>query len=389
MRAFIPRCWLLRERSVGKSCRTSIVLNYRHSRYSLATHGSGRGWLLLSFIVVAFVGFLSSAPVARAQDSTIRAVQNIFDPLSAPAETLYSVSLLVMAVCAAIFLIVGGLLTYAIIRYRRRGPEDDQEEPPQVYGSAAIELAWTVPPILIVVMLVLVTARTIGEIEHHQMPAAAEEIRIIGHRFWWEVRYPKHGVVTANEIHVPLSDRKNRMPTEMILESADVIHGFWVPQLNGKTMLVPKYRNTMWIEPYQPGIYLGNCTVLCGAQHANMLIRVIVDSPHRFQQWLNEQKTTPGNDAAVAEGRQQFLGNSCGTCHTIDGLRGANGVFAPNLTHFASRATLGSGVAPNDEQNLRSWLKDPQVLKAGCLMPNMQLTDNQVDAILAYLRTLK
>jgi cytochrome c oxidase subunit II len=365
------------------------VLNYRYTRYSLATRDSGRGWLLLSFTVAAFVGFLSSAPVARAQDSTIRAVQNIFNPLSAPAETIHSVSLLVLAVCTAIFLIVGGLLTYAIIRYRRRGPEDDQQEPPQVYGSAAIELAWTVPPILIVVMLVLVTARTIGEIEHHQMPAAAEEIRIIGHRFWWEVRYPKHGVVTANEIHVPLSDRKNRVPTEMILESADVIHGFWVPQLNGKTMLVPNYRNTMWVEPYATGIYLGNCTVLCGPQHANMLIRVIVDKPDVYQKWLESQKQPPVSDPQTEEGQKQFVANSCGTCHTIDGLRGANGVFAPNLTHFASRATLGSGVAPNDEQNLRSWLKDPQVLKAGCLMPNMQLTDNQVDAILAYLRTLK
>ncbi|MBV9874054.1 MAG: cytochrome c oxidase subunit II [Verrucomicrobia bacterium] len=389
MRALIPRCRLLRERSVGKSCRTSIVLNHLYTRYSLATRGSGRGWLLVGFTVATFVGFLSWAPVARAQDSTIRAVQNIFDPLSAPAETLYSVSLLVMAVCAAIFLIVGGLLTYAIIRYRRRGPEDDQEEPPQVYGSAAIELAWTVPPILIVVMLVLVTARTIGEIQHHQMPAAAEEIRVIGHRFWWEVRYPKHDVVTANEIHVSLSDRKNRVPTEMILESADVIHGFWVPQLNGKTMLVPNYRNTMWIEPYATGVYLGNCTVLCGQQHANMLIRVVVDKPDVYQKWLESQKQTPVSDSQTEEGQKQFVASSCGTCHTIDGLQGANGVFAPNLTHFASRATLGSGVAPNDEQNLRSWLKDPQVLKAGCLMPNMQLTDNQVDAILAYLRSLK
>jgi cytochrome c oxidase subunit II len=388
MRALIPRCWLLRERSVGKSCRTSIVLNHLYTRYSLATCASGRGWLLAGFTVAAFVGFLSSAPVARAQDSTIRAVQNIFDPLSAPAETLYQVSLLVMVVCAVIFLIVGGLLTYAIIRYRRRGPEDDQEEPPQVYGSAAIELAWTVPPILIVVMLVLVTARTIGEIEHHQMPAAAEEIRIIGHRFWWEVRYPKHDVVTANEIHVPLSSRTNRVPTEMVLESADVIHGFWVPQLNGKTMLVPNYRNTMWVEPYATGIYLGNCTVLCGQQHANMLIRVIVDKPDVYQKWLEAQKQAPASDPQTEEGQKQFITNSCGTCHTIQGTR-ANGTFAPDLTHFASRATLGSGVAPNDEQNLRSWLKDPQILKPGCLMPDMQLPDNQVNAILAYLRTLK
>jgi cytochrome c oxidase subunit II len=385
----IPRCRLIRERSVGKSCRTRIVLNHLYTRYSLATRGSGRGWLLVGFTVAAFVGFLSLAPVARAQDSTIRAIQNIFDPLSAPAETLYNVSVLVMVVCAVIFLIVGGLLTYAIIRYRHRGPQDDQEEPPQVYGSAAIELAWTVPPILIVVMLVLVTARTIGEIEHHQMPAAAEEIRIIGHRFWWEVRYPKHGVVTANEIHVPLSDRKNRVPTEMILESADVIHGFWVPQLNGKTMLVPNYRNTMWVEPYATGIYLGNCTVLCGPQHANMLIRVIVDAPDVYQKWLESQKQPPVSDPQTVEGQKQFIANSCGTCHTIDGVRGANGVFAPDLTHFASRATLGSGVAPNDEQNLRTWVQDPQRLKQGCLMPDMQLSDNQVDAIVAYLRTLK
>ena len=364
------------------------MLNHQYTRYSLATRSSGRGWQLLGFTVAALAGFLSWAPVARAQDSTIRAIQNIFDPLSAPAETLYQISLLVMAVCAVIFLVVAGLLTYAIIRYRQRGEGDDPEEPPQVYGSAAIELAWTVPPILIVVMLVLVTARTIGEIQHPKMPEAAEEIRIIGHRFWWEVRYPKHGVVTANEIHVPLSDRSKRVPTQMVLESADVIHGFWVPQLNGKTMLVPNYRNTMWIEPYATGIYLGNCTVLCGQQHANMLIRVIVDKPDVYQKWLESQKQAPAPDPQTEEGQKQFISNSCGTCHTIENTR-ANGVFGPDLTHFSSRATLGSGVAPNDEQNLRAWLRDPQSLKPGCLMPNMQLTDNQIDSILAYLRTLK
>lgn len=325
---------------------------------------------------------------ASAQDSTIRAVQNIFDPLSAPAEILYRISLLVLAFCAGIFLIVAGLLTYAIIRYRRKGGADDLEEPPQVYGSAAIELAWTVPPILIVVVLVLVTARTIGEIQRPKLPTDAEQVRIIGHRFWWEVRYPKYDVVTANEIHVPLSDRSKRIATEFVLESADVIHGFWVPQLNGKTMLVPNYRNTMWVEPYKTGIYLGNCTVLCGAQHANMLIRVIVDTPDRYQQWLNEQKVTPADDQSVEEGKRQFIANSCGSCHHI-GDTNAKGVFGPDLTHFASRQTLGSGVAENNEANLRSWLQDPQVLKPGCLMPNMQLDNKQVQSILAYLRTLK
>jgi cytochrome c oxidase subunit II len=340
-------------------------------------------------LVLLCVGLsFSITASASAQDLTIRAIQNIFDPLSAPAEILYRISLLVLAICAGIFLVVAGLLTYAIIRYRRKGAADDREEPPQVYGAAAIELAWTVPPILIVVVLVLVTARTIGEMEKPKLPTDSEQVRIIGHQFWWEVRYPKYDVVAADEIHVPLSDRSKRVATEMVLESADVIHGFWVPQLNGKTMLVPNHRNTMWIEPYKTGIYLGNCTVLCGAQHANMLIRVVVDTPERFQQWLNEQKTTPGNDAAVAEGRQQFLANSCGACHEINGTA-AKGVFGPNLTHFASRQTLGAGVAENNEANLRSWLQDPQVLKPGCLMPNMKLGDKQLESILAYLRTLK
>jgi cytochrome c oxidase subunit II len=343
-----------------------------------------RNLLVLVCVGVSFFVVAS----ASAQDSTIRAIQNIFDPLSAPAEILYRISLLVLAICAGIFLVVGGLLTYAIIRYRRKGPEDDHEEPPQVYGAAAIELAWTVPPILIVVVLVLVTARTIGEMQKPKLPADSEQVRIIGHQFWWEVRYPKYDVVTANEIHVPLSDRSKRLATEIVLESADVIHGFWVPQLNGKTMLVPNYRNTMWVEPYQTGIYLGNCTVLCGAQHANMLIRVIVDPPERFQQWLSEQKAAPSNDQAVAEGQRQFVANSCGACHEIGGTN-AKGVFGPNLTHFGSRQTLGAGVAPNNEGNLRSWLQDPQVLKPGCLMPNMKLGDKQLESILAYLRTLK
>ncbi len=340
-----------------------------------------------SALGVAALTLLTLA-AASAQDSTIRAVQNIFDPLSAPAEIIYRVSILVLAICAGIFLIVAGLLTYAIIRYRHKAGADDTEEPPQVYGSAAIELAWTVPPILIVVVLVLVTARTIGEIQQPKLPTDAEQVRIIGHRFWWEVRYPKYDVVSANEIHVPQSDRSKRIATEMVLESADVIHGFWVPQLNGKTMLVPNHRNTMWVEPYKTGIYLGNCSVLCGAQHANMLIRVIVESPDRYQQWLNEQKSTPADNPAVEEGKRQFIANSCGACHDIVGTN-AKGVFGPDLTHFASRQTLGSGVAANTEANLQSWLQDPQVLKPGCLMPNMQLDNKQVQSILAYLRTLK
>jgi cytochrome c oxidase subunit II len=347
-------------------------------------------------VVVKWIGcklptcalLIGLAGIARAEDLPIHAVENIFTPKSGPGETLYWTAILVLSICAVIFVVVAGLLTYAIVRYRRRGPEDDAAEPAQVYGGAAIELAWTVMPILIVIVLVLVTARTIGEISRPPQNPDNEEVRIIGHRFWWEVRYPKHNIVTANEIHVPVDSRSEPAISMLTLESADVAHGFWVPELTGKTWCVPNYQNTTWIKPYETGIYLGNCTVICGDQHANMLIRVVVQERKNYDQWLENQKKPPVADPNVDQGRREFVANSCGTCHTI-AATAANGVFGPDLTHFMSRSTLGAGVAPNDEKHLRSWLRDPQILKSGCLMPNMKLDEKQLEEIMAYLRTLK
>ncbi len=347
-------------------------------------------------------GCVGLGTASAADNMPLRSVQNIFTPTSGPAETLMQLASLTLVVCAAIFLIVGGLTVYAVYKYRRRGPEDDTSEPPQVYGSAAIELAWTVPPILIVVVLVLVTARTIGEIRGPRNNPNDEQLEIVGHRYWWEVRYPKHGVVTANEIHVPVNDRQTDDATQIVLRSADSAHGFWVPQLAGKSWLTPNYSNYLFIQPWETGTYLGNCTVFCGDQHANMLIRVVVETKENYQKWLESQKAPPptAGPAALAPvstaagtgpvdvGRQQFMANSCGSCHRITGTP-ANGAFGPDLTHFGGRETIGSGAAPNDEDNLRSWLRDPQVIKPGCLMPNMKLDDQQVEQISAYLRTLK
>jgi cytochrome c oxidase subunit II len=334
--------------------------------------------------------WLSQGVSAWAQGSNLpmRPVQNIFEPRSGPADLMMQIAILVMIICAVIFLIVGGLTIYAVWRYRRRGPEDDHSEPPQVYGSAAIELAWTVPPIMIVVVLVLVTARTIGELRAPRTNPNDLKVEVVGHRYWWEFRYPKEGVVTANEMHVPVNDRRSGEATQLILRSVDTNHGFWVPELAGKSWVVPNYENTIYIQPWDTGVYLGNCTVLCGAQHANMLIRVIVESKEDFQKWIADQKQVPPQGSTADQGKRQFVDNSCGSCHRITGTV-ADGVFGPDLTHFASRQTLGSGVAPNDDANLRSWLRDPQVLKPGCLMPNMKLKDNQVEQILAYLKTLK
>jgi cytochrome c oxidase subunit II len=370
-----------------------ILLIARHLiglRFRSAFSG-GKKWFWRGLLtVIALLPItLGAQPSQQEPSQQFRAIQNIFDPLSKPAELINDTARLTMLICLVIFVIVGGLLLYAVTRFRRRGSEDDTTEPSQVYGSAAIELAWTIPPILIVVLLVLVTARTVGEIQNVKFPKDTLQLRVIGHRFWWELQYPGYAVTAANEIHVPVSYLPSTpRPVEMILDSADVVHGFWVPQLAGKSWVVPNHRNIMWIQPSALGTYPGNCTVYCGEQHANMLIRVVVETPEDFEKWIAGQKSPAVADPSVEDGRREFIENSCGTCHRIAGTS-ADGVFGPDLTHFMSRQTLGSGVAANNDENLRSWLHDPQVLKPGNRMPNMKLDDKEIDLVLAYLKTLK
>jgi cytochrome c oxidase subunit 2 len=314
-------------------------------------------------------------------------VTNIFSPLSQPAQEIKETSFLVLAVCAVIFIIVAGLLVYAIVRFRHRAG-DEASEPPQVYGSNQIELAWTVLPILIVFVLILVTSRTIADIQDRKPPSSAVQATVVGHQWWWEIRYPGLGIVTANELHVPASTRESRQPTFLKLQSADVAHSFWVPQLAGKTDLIPNRENRMWIEPTKPGTYLGNCAEYCGTQHARMLIRVLVQSPDEFDRWVRDQQQATLVTTNAAEGRKAFFANSCVNCHTIRGTS-AQGKFGPDLTHLMTRETLAAGAAPNTPDNLRLWVRDPQRIKLGCLMPNMQMTDQEVDQLVAYLQTLK
>ena len=314
-------------------------------------------------------------------------VTSIFSPLSQPAQEIKETSILVLAVCAVIFIIVAGLLVYAIVRFRHRAG-DEASEPPQVYGSNQIELAWTVLPILVVFVLILVTSRTIADIQNRKSPPGAIQATVVGHQWWWEIRYPELGIVTANELHVPASTGNSRQPTFLKLQSADVAHSFWVPQLAGKTDLIPNKENRMWIEPTKPGIYLGNCAEYCGTQHARMLIRVVVQSPDEFDRWVRDQQQATLVATTAAEVRKAFFANSCVNCHTIRGTS-AQGKFGPDLTHLMSRETLAAGAAPNTQDNLRLWVRDPQRIKLGCLMPNMQMTDQEVDQLVAYLQTLK
>ncbi len=215
---------------------------------------------------------------------------------------------------------------------------------------------------------------------------------MIGHQFWWEFRYPKLNIVTANELHIPVSTRLDPQPTYLRLLSADVDHSFWVPQLAGKTDLIPNHPNEMWLDPQETGLYLGQCAQFCGIEHAKMLIRVYVDTPQQFAKWVKNQQQPAApdsgvDDSAVDAGRHVFETEACVNCHTIVGTP-AHGTFGPDLTHLMSRATIASGSVANTPENLRAWIQDPDTFKPGVLMPAMQLSDEQVDDLVAYLTTL-
>ena len=332
---------------------------------------SASAWLLLT----------SSMLIAQG------AIPSTLAPASTPAHQIFDLSIFVIAITGGIFLVVGGLLAVALYRFRAR-KNDSRGEPAQIYGSTQIELAWTVIPILIVAVLFLTTARIIFAIQDAPKPKSALDITVIGHQFWWEFRYPKYGVVSANELHIPVSSDAAPAATFLRLTSADVNHSFWVPQLAGKTDLIANHVNTMWMDPQKPGLYLGQCAQFCGSQHAMMLLRVYVDTPEQFDAWIKNQQQPAQHDPAVEAGRKVFEGQACMNCHTVSGTA-ATGRFGPDLTHLMTRATLASGAMDNTPENLRQWIKSPDTFKRGALMPAMQLNDEQLNQVTAYLETLK
>ena len=326
-------------------------------------------------------------PACLAQSPTFSSPTNIFAPASTPAHTVVGLSYFVLAITAIIFVVVGGLLIYAVIKFRKRAT-DDGREPAQVYGSTQIELAWTIIPVLIVVVLFLATARVLHAIQDAPQPASAVEVTVIGHQYWWEFRYPKLGIVTANELHIPVSNPANPTPTFLTLLSADTDHSFWVPRLAGKTDLIPGHPNQMWTDPQSTGIFLGQCAQYCGVQHAKMLLRVSVDSPADFAAWVRGQQQPAVRDARVETGRRVFESNACINCHTVSGTP-ADGRFGPDLTHLMTRDTIASGAAKNTLENLRLWVQDPNAIKPGSLMPAMKLNDADLDAVVSYMETLR
>jgi cytochrome c oxidase subunit 2 len=325
---------------------------------------------------------------------------SIFDPASHSTESIRSLSFLVSGIAAFIFLIVEGVLIYAVTRFRA-GKAPQSIEPPQVYGSKAIEIAWTAAPALIIFILVLAVTRTLWTVNRpHPQPKPGDQalyVTVIGHQWWWEYIYEtydgrKLGVITANELHVPAGTTGVVRPVYLTLKSADVCHSFWVPRLAGKTDLIPGHPNEMWFETDEPGLYLGQCAEYCGTQHANMLLRVVVDEPGEFDRWLAheaEPAAKPDADDPTAVAAQAaFLTQSCIKCHRVRGTP-ANGTFGPDLTHLMARQTLAAGMVPNNLENLRKWVVNPQQVKSGCLMPAFGLDPHEIDRVVEYLATLR
>jgi cytochrome c oxidase subunit II len=306
---------------------------------------------------------------------------NALDPQSPLARAIYDLGIVSSVIFALIFVIVTGAITFSIFRFRTRAGEPD---PRQIQGNRKVVIAWTIIPFLIVIFLFLITLSAMNRAD--PPPAPSPDLVITGHQFWWQVDYPGSGVITANEIHIPVGK-----PLSVQLESADVLHEFWVPKLTRKMSNVPGQPNHIWLQADKPGSYIGQCSEFCGTQHAWMRILVVADEPAQFEEWQRAQ-LRPAQAATTdvtAKGLAVFQTSTCINCHAIRGVAGADLRVAPDLTHVGSRKQLASGMIDNTPANMRLWLKSPQHIKPGALMPDFSLTEEQLDQLAAYLSTLR
>jgi cytochrome c oxidase subunit II len=304
---------------------------------------------------------------------------SVFNPASPEAARLLWLWHACMWVCGFIFAVVTLALAYILIRYRRR----TSEEPGQITGSTKLEIIWTLVPfglVSLLFVLAVVAARAVDR--PFQRDA---DIVVVGHQWWWEVRYPAANAITANEVHIPAGQ-----DVLVGVESADVIHDFAVPRLTRRIDAIPGRRNLVWLRADAPGDYLGACAEYCGAQHAWMRFRVIAQDEASYRNWLAVQASpaVESADTDAQQGRMRFKQLTCANCHNITGVNQQE-QYAPDLTHLASRKMLAAGRLENTPQNLRDWLRQPEVIKPACLMPNLNLSADDLNSLTAYLGTLK
>jgi cytochrome c oxidase subunit 2 len=319
---------------------------------------------------------------------------SILRPASPNAAEITHLYLLIFYIGVGVFILVEALILYAVIKFRRKSPD---EQPEQVHGNTRVEIAWTIVPAVIVLGLAAVSHRTL--VETFQPPADALTIEVFGHQWWWEFDYPPSaadgdaGFATATEVHVPVGH-----PVIMLLDSKDVIHSFWVPELAGKTDAIPGERDggygqtRVWFEPTEVGKFEGQCAEYCGTQHSGMRFTVFVDTAEDYQAWrsaMAKPAAAPPAGSDAAAGLALMSSKGCQGCHSVDGVETLNGLVGPNLTHVASRGRLAGGIYDNTDANKRAWISDPAAVKPGTLMPKLPLTPTEIDQVVAYLDTLK
>ena len=353
--------------------------------------------------------FMLMALVALMFGCTPNDPQSTFDADGPVAQSQLNLFWIILGAGAVVFVAVQGALIYLLIKFRRRS---ESHIPEQVEGNHTLEFAWTAGPTALVVLVAIPTIFTIFDNQVSPEPGALT-VDVIGHQWWFEFRYdhpddPTKDVVFAGDLHIPVNEVVN-----VNLDSVDVIHSFWIPKIAGKVDMVPNNDNTMWIQGDQTGTYYGQCAEFCGVQHANMRFKVEVQTREDFDAWLRAQATPPpeSQDPLVVEGSKVFRSAGCSGCHAVDPIAndGVAGREGPNLAHVASRTNLAGGMFDNRgedgnvnlailQQNLRTWISDPESVKPGNTMasegapyidPENALNEAELSAIVAYLSSLK
>ena len=306
--------------------------------------------------------------------------QDWLRPASNIARDIGSLWNVVFWAAAAVFFLVEGALLYLLFRFRAR--KGDPSEPVQTHGNTRVEIAWTIAPAILLAVLTVPTVATIFAIAAE--PDDPVRVNVLAKQWWWEYTYADSGVVTANELHIPVG-----RDIFLTLESEDVIHSYWVPKLAGKQDVVPGRTNHLTIRADEVGEFYGQCLEYCGLSHANMRLRVISHEPGDFTTWLAGQQQGPQEPRTdpEREGARLFAEGECIGCHTIEGVSEAT--VGPNLTHFAARGTFAGSIFDRSDENLAEWLRDPPGVKPGSKMPNLGLSEDDITALVAYLQSLE
>ena len=303
-------------------------------------------------------------------------------------------------IATVVFFLVEGLLVYTVIRFRHKPGREAR----QFHGNTKVEVILTAIPALILAGIAVPTIRTITDLSAE--PANALHIEVTAHRFWWEYRYPEEGFATANEMHIPV-DRDvlvtlEGATTDPVTGEDEVIHSFWSPRLAGKQDIIPGRTTTVRLHADAPDTYEGQCTEFCGLGHAYMRLVVVADPQDDYEQWVEDQKAAAADPGAgsVGQGAKLFEqgefpnGPACISCHALESTLAEDGgspqpATGPNLAHFASRETFAGAIFENNTENLKRWLAGPADVKPGATMPDLGLTNDQIDDLVAYLQSLE